>query len=558
MQHVFLIGLSGSGKSTAGRLLAERLGRPFIDTDALVERACGRRIAAIFAQEGEAYFRACERRALLEAVQTPEGAVVATGGGIVLDPQNRRLLAERGCSIFLTVAPETALERLRAQQEAALVDGRTPEERPLLAGADPLAALRGLLAERQELYAQAEVVCSTEGKTVEEVVRAMLASLIALGKLTGAAPLIRHVRVGQGYDAVVDWGGLGRLPQYLQRLELPPRLFLLSDQHVHALYVPALRRRLEQAGIVLCDYVVPAGEGSKSLEQLSAIYDWLVEQRAERREAIVALGGGVIGDLAGFAAATYLRGMPLVQVPTSLLAQVDAAIGGKTGVNHRRGKNLIGAFYQPRLVLADPATLLTLPPRERTEGWAEVAKYGMILDAELFALLEEHAATLRDCSPPPASLLTQIIARSIALKAGVVEEDEHEQGLRAILNYGHTLGHALENAAGYGEWLHGEAVALGMVAAAELACQAGLFPREQAERQKRLLAALGLPTVYHGSVSAQALLEAVQLDKKVAGKQVRWILPRRIGEVTLTTLPADLVHRVVTTLFAGDRSQVER
>ncbi|HEV2662500.1 MAG TPA: 3-dehydroquinate synthase family protein, partial [Ktedonobacteraceae bacterium] len=248
---------------------------------------------------------------------------------------------------------------------------------------------------------------------------------------------------------------------------------------------------------------------------------------------------------------TYLRGVPLIHVPTSLLAQVDSAIGGKTGVNHAQGKNLIGAFYHPRLVLADPATLLTLPTRERTEGWAEIVKYGIILDAELFAQLEAHADVLRTFSHPPVQLLCQIVARCIDLKAIVIEEDEREQGRRAILNYGHTVAHALENVSGYGEWLHGEAVSLGMVAAANLAREAGMFSAADVERQNALLAALGLPIAYHGAVRARDILAKIQLDKKVVGKRVRWIMPRSIGDVVVTPMPDELVQRVVTAFFAG-------
>jgi 3-dehydroquinate synthase len=297
-------------------------------------------------------------------------------------------------------------------------------------------------------------------------------------------------------------------------------------------------------------YTVPGGEASKSQNQLNAIYDWLIEQHAERNEAIIALGGGMIGDLAGYAAATYLRGVPLVQVPTSLLAQVDAAIGGKTGINHARGKNLIGAFYHPRLVLVDPATLLTLPARERTEGWAEVVKYAIILDTKLFAQLEEQAEILRDFSHPPAELLCQIIARCIALKASIIEEDEREQARRAILNYGHTVAHALENAAGYGALLHGEAVSLGMVVAATIAQQAGMFTKAGVTRQNKLLKALGLPIDYSGPVQAQDILAAIQLDKKVANKQVRWVMPQRIGQVIVTPMPGDVVQNVISSFFA--------
>ncbi|GHO91701.1 3-dehydroquinate synthase [Reticulibacter mediterranei] len=375
--------------------------------------------------------------------------------------------------------------------------------------------------------------------------------------LTGSgeqvAPIVRHVHAGEGYDAVVDWGGLGHLPQYLTQLGLPPRVFLFTDSNLQKLYASTIIAKLTQAGFEPQLYVVPAGEASKSQQQLSAIYDWLLEQKAERREAIIAFGGGVVGDMVGYAAATYLRGVPLIQVPTSLLAQVDAAIGGKTGINHPQGKNLIGAFYHPRLVLADPATLLTLPPRERTEGWAEVVKYGIILDAELFALLEEHVNVLSTFTHPPVALLSQIVARCIELKVRVIEEDEREQGRRAILNYGHTIGHALENVSGYGEWLHGEAVSLGMVAAAALAQAAGMFSADEVLRQNRLLKAFGLPVVYQGAVRAQDILAKIQLDKKVVGKRVRWVMPKRIGEVVVTPMTDELVSLVVTGFFAEKR-----
>ena len=306
---------------------------------------------------------------------------------------------------------------------------------------------------------------------------------------------------------------------------------------------------LEKAGFEPFIYTVPAGEASKSQEQVTAIYEWLIGHRAERREALIALGGGMIGDLVGYVAATYLRGVPLVQVPTSLLAQVDAAIGGKTGINHLKGKNLIGAFYHPRLVLADPALLFTLPERSRTEGWAEIVKYGIILDAELFVLLESHAEELRAFTRSSAALLCRIIARCIDLKVMVIEEDEREQGRRAILNYGHTVGHALENASGYGELLHGEAVSIGMVVAANMALESCLCSAAMVARQSALLVALGLPIKYDGSVRARALLSTMKLDKKVVGKRVQWIMPLHIGEVMITPMPDELVMRAVTTFF---------
>lgn len=548
MRNIFLSGLSGSGKSTVGRLLAQQLGRPLLDVDALVEEEYGERIPAIFAQHGEEYFRACESRALEQATRV-EGAIIATGGGIIVRPENRQLMATHGLRIWLQVSPQHALQRLQQQHEAAHACGMVPEVRPLLTGPDPRANLQRLLEQRADWYAEAEIICATEGKSVVQVVQELIAMVISRDRGSDVPPIIRHVNIGSGYDTVVDWGGLGRLASYLEQLHLPKRIFLIADSNLARLYGKAVLEQLRQAGYEPLLYTIPAGEASKSQQQLNALYDWLLEQHAERSEALIALGGGVTGDLVGFVAATYLRGVPLIQVPTSLLAQVDSAIGGKTGINHPRGKNLIGAFYHPRLVLADPATLLTLPPRERTEGWAEIVKYGIILDAELFAQLEEHAQTLRNFTHPPAALLCQIIARCIELKVDTIEQDERDQGQRAILNYGHTIGHAIENVAGYGEWLHGEAVSLGMVVAAMLAQQAGMFAQEDMMRQNALLEALGLPIAYHGSISVEAVLAATQLDKKVAGKRIRWIMPRRIGEVTVTQLPDELVQRVVTAFF---------
>ncbi|GAC1354260.1 MAG: hypothetical protein NVS4B11_28660 [Ktedonobacteraceae bacterium] len=552
MRHIFLIGLSGSGKSTVGRLLAQWLEVHFLDSDALIEAECGERISTIFAQRGEAYFRACESRVLANAVHMfNNGAVIATGGGAVLHEENRILMALHGVRVWLQAEPGIALERLQVQHAAALAQDIAPETRPLLAGSDPLTALHALADARASLYKEAEIVCDTAGKSAEQVAQEVIDMLMSSDTpWDKIAPIVRHVHIGDGYDVVVDWSGIDRLAQYLKQCSLPSRIFLFTDSNVSQFYSQAVLENLTEAGFDPQLYIVPAGEKSKSQQQLNAIYDWLLEQRAERREALIALGGGVIGDLVGYVAATYLRGVPLIQVPTSLLAQVDAAIGGKTGINHPRGKNLIGAFYHPRFVLVDPALLLTLPERERTEGWAEIVKYGIILDAKLFVQLEKYAEILRSPKHPPLSLICQIIARCIDLKVMIIEEDEHEQGRRAILNYGHTVAHALENVAGYGEWLHGEAVSLGMVAAAQLAYEANIFSAEDMKRQNTLLASLGLPIQYRGPVRAEDILTAMQLDKKIAGKQVRWIMPQCIGVVTVTTMPEALVQRIITTFFA--------
>jgi shikimate kinase/3-dehydroquinate synthase len=319
----------------------------------------------------------------------------------------------------------------------------------------------------------------------------------------------------------------------------------VSDDRVLPLHGETAKKAIAEAGFSVDSTVVPNGELSKSFETAVTIYDWLVEKRAERGDVVVALGGGVVGDLAGFVAATFLRGVPLVQVPTSLMAMVDSAIGGKVAVNHPRGKNLIGAFYQPRLVQADVEMVTTLPERELTSGWAEVVKHAMIRDPELLRLLEARRESLLRLD---RDIAVEVVARSAAIKAAVVSEDEKEQGLRTILNYGHTIAHGLEAATGYERFLHGEAVAIGMTGAAMIGQRLGLLSDAVVERQGRLLTALGLPTGCPG-VDEGAVLKAVELDKKIKKERIRWVLLDGVGEpVVRNDVPDEVVVGVVRDL----------
>ena len=325
----------------------------------------------------------------------------------------------------------------------------------------------------------------------------------------------RRVPLLAGPDALAD------LPAALAEAHFEGRLFVVADRVAADLHGQALHAVLDAAPLL----TISGAEADKTLAQAGLVWDWLIEQGAERRDALVAFGGGVVCDLVGFAAASYLRGIGLVNVPTTLLAQVDASVGGKTGVNHPRGKNLIGAFYQPLAVVADTRFLASLPRRAFAAGLAEVAKVGMVLDHDLFAAMERGAAGL---VPGAAEVLTPLIARAIELKAAVVERDEREQGNRMLLNYGHTVGHALEAAAGYGRLLHGEAVAVGMEAAANIACSMGVLDRGSADRQHALLVALGLPTCY-ADVPREHVRSRLSLDKKRAGQRQRWVLADCVG-----------------------------
>jgi 3-dehydroquinate synthase len=304
------------------------------------------------------------------------------------------------------------------------------------------------------------------------------------------------------------------------------RAALITDSNVASLYAHTARAAIEAAGFQITLIEIPAGESSKSFIMLGEIYDRLTTAQLDRSSAIFALGGGVVGDIAGFAAATYLRGLPLVQIPTTLVAQVDSALGGKTAINHQAAKNLIGAFYQPRLIVADTTTLATLPEREFREGLGEVIKYGAIMDAPFVAWLEQSMGAILDREP---SVVETMVERSLRHKAFVVANDEREGGLRKILNFGHTLGHALEASAGYGSYLHGEAVAIGMVAAARLSEQHAGLSTDEVIRLERLISAAGLPTEMPSGGRDENFLQALQLDKKRAGGGIQFVLLDRLG-----------------------------
>jgi 3-dehydroquinate synthase len=343
---------------------------------------------------------------------------------------------------------------------------------------------------------------------------------------------MRTVRValgGRSYSIRIGGGLIDGLGPDCARLALGRRCAIVSDTHVAPLLGDRAQRSLAAAGFDPVFITLPAGEKTKSLTHLAACYRQFAAHRLERRSFVVALGGGVVGDLAGFAAATYLRGLDFVQVPTTLLAQVDSSVGGKVGVNLPAGKNLVGAFHQPRLVLCDLDTLATLPPRELRAGLAEVIKYGIICDAALFRRLERDLDALLRIDPAP---LAAVVARCCQIKADVVGQDETETGRRAILNFGHTIGHALEAIAGYGRYLHGEAIAIGQTAAAALSVRLSGFPGADAGRIRRLFDRAGLPTTVRlAPAQVERLLAAMRLDKKVSGGEVRFVLARRIGEV---------------------------
>jgi 3-dehydroquinate synthase len=339
-----------------------------------------------------------------------------------------------------------------------------------------------------------------------------------------------HVHLGsRSYDILIAPQMLARLPEVLGSYGIRSRLFLIANTSVHRLYGEALLRKLRGAGFNTTEILIPDGEKYKTLQTLENIYTYLIAQGADRQSTVLALGGGVTGDVAGFAAATFHRGIPYIQIPTTLLAQVDSSVGGKTGVNHTLGKNLIGAFYQPHLVCVDTETLETLPGRELQSGLYEVLKYGLIYDAPFFEYLETH---LDEFSARVPEVVEEVISRCCEIKAEITSLDETEANLRRILNFGHTLGHAVEAAAGYSGITHGEAVGYGMIAATLLSEHKGYLDRPTGERVVRLICRLGpLPDV--GSLSEESILEAMARDKKRKHDRIHFVLLKQIGQTTI-------------------------
>ena len=525
--RIYLIGFSGAGKSAVGRSTARLLGWRFEDADERIVERAGKPVERVFAEDGEPAFRELERAIIAEFARE-EHVVVSTGAGSVMHDQSLGGMLSSGLVVALEARPETVYRRL---SHIAELDGAEAMTRPMLQSDDPLGRIESLKRERQWAYAHAHWTVHTDDLTIEQAALEVVRAWRRLGAPSAwedDPELAATVRLEQGaYPVFVGWDTLeDQLGRRLAQMGLSGRAFIVCDSNVVHPYGRAAQRSLHAAGIEMGMFTFPAGEASKNLATATVLYEWLAERRAERRDAIVAVGGGVVGDLAGYVAATFLRGIRVVQAPTSLTAMVDSSIGGKTGVDLPVAKNMVGAFHHPAMVLTDVSALRTLPERALREGWAEAVKHGLALEAGLVDLYEEHADALQSLDP---ELTTRAVAWNAAVKARMVSADEREMsGLRQLLNYGHTIGHGLEAAAGYDAYLHGEAVAIGMTGAARLGMLEGVTPPELVERQASLIARFGLPSAYMG-VGPEAILEAMSRDKKTTAGQISWVLLDGVG-----------------------------
>lgn len=499
IMNIFLYGPSGTGKSTIGKLLAESLKLPFIDLDHVIETRAGISIPQIMEEQGESAFRDMETAALksVSHLSTGEGvgvreSVVALGGGTLLREENRAFVENNGKVVLLMAELETLLARLETE----------PNKRPLLAG-NLREKLSSLLAERRKHYASFTNQLHVDGKSTEQIAHELQ---VTLGR--------HHPSAMGEYDVIV-----GQVPNLTHFPIQSP--IIVTDENVAKFHLEKINNFLPDAKSV----VIPAGEEHKNLETISRLWKAFLVNGLDRRSTVIALGGGVIGDMTGFAASTYMRGIDWIAIPTTLLSMVDASLGGKTGFDLPEGKNLIGSFHPPKLVLADPSLLHTLPERELRSGMAEVVKHGVISDPELFAMCNRGMDWVK-------SNLEDVVKRAMAVKIKIIEADPYEKGFRAALNLGHTVGHAVELVSKF-NLRHGEAIAIGTVVEARYAARVGLAGQSTVEAIESTLSKLGLPTQIPDGMSRDEIIRSMRVDKKKNAKSIRFALPVEIGKVEL-------------------------
>ena len=553
-QNIFLVGLMGAGKTTVGKVLAKRLGLKFIDSDQEIEARTGATISWIFEIEGEKSFRDREVETIAE-LASQQGIVLATGGGSVIRSEAREVLKKCGIVIYLRASVGNILKRTQHDKS-----------RPLLQTKNRRAKLEALSREREPMYQEvADIVVDTGRPNVHAMVQFIINQIKKFQKKNGIDRQKRSsihspkkgnlsMQLSTTQQLKVDLGersypieigpGLLENQTLIAKTVKGQRVAIITNDVVAPLYLNRLTHTFKSLNKEVISLILPDGEKEKNWASLMKIFDFLMSNKCDRKMTLVALGGGVIGDMTGYAAASFMRGVPFVQVPTTLLSEVDSSVGGKTGINHPLGKNMIGAFYQPEAVIADTSTLNSLPDTELSAGMAEVIKYGCIVDADFFSWLEQNTEKLLKRDPVA---LAYAIKRSCEIKAEVVHQDEKESsGVRAILNFGHTFAHAIEAGMGYGAWLHGEAVGCGMIMAADLSVRMGLLNPVTANRIRELVKKSRLPE-YAPNMEIERWVDLMRVDKKNVNGEIQFVLLKKLGETVITKAPQELLFETLKT-----------
>jgi 3-dehydroquinate synthase len=526
---IYLTGFMGSGKTTVGKILAKKLGFDFIDTDELIVKKAKKSIPRIFKEDGEKKFRKTETQIVksIGAIRRLpiNNTVVSLGGGAILEEENLEIILKSGRLVHLHISPEEVWKRLKNDKRRPLLTSKKKK----LSKRNLLRRINWLIEIRKRYYEYSEFSINTTGKSPEKIA----------DEITEKIFKIETVKVSpknKTYPVYLGAGILEGFGEIYFKNKLGKKCVVITNKIVDKLHGKVLYKSLENNSINYEKIIIQDGEKYKNIETANKIYTQMLKLKCDRNTTVLAFGGGVIEDLAGFIASTFMRGVPLVHIPTTLLAQVDSSIGGKVGVNHKLAKNIIGAFYQPEFVFIDTELLRTLPKREFINGLGEVIKYGIIKDKKFFEFIENNLYELLNLN---SKILKPIIKKCCEIKAEIVRKDEKEAKLRMILNFGHTVGHALETITNYNKYKHGEAVMFGMITAGKIAVKLGYLDLKEFERIEKLIKRIN-PIVdiiqkssLHTKTQINKLLKTIALDKKVKNGKIRFILPLKIGEVRI-------------------------
>ena len=524
-KFIVLTGMMGAGKTTIGSKIASRLGFYFIDSDQEIEDLQQQSVANIFKNKGEKYFRQVEREVVKGILSRDENIVLSLGGGAFMDDEIRDLIKKCAISVWLYANIDTLLHRTSSKNT-----------RPLLSNVDKRLALADLTIKRNPIYKTADIHMDTGKENYDLITKDLIVKINEFSFEDRAEQKLSREIVSlnlqdKSYDIVIGNGVVGEVGAQINKIKTYSKIIVLTDQNVAKLHLQTLGDQLKKLPVEVKNIIVPAGEKAKSFSNLENVLEQILEIGVDRNSLLIALGGGVVGDLCGFVASILLRGVDFIQMPTTLLAAVDSSVGGKTAINSQFGKNLIGSFYQPKLVLCDLDFLDTLPERDYISGYAEVVKYGFIQDKNFFYYLDKNLQKIKNRNK---EVLQKIIVRSCQIKAEIVGLDERENNLRAILNFGHTFGHVFETETGYSDQLfHGEAVAIGMVLAAKMSINLNLLDKNLLPVIVDHLQKIGLPTSPKSIKkfwNIDHLVGRLYKDKKVDGKKLTFVLLEDIGK----------------------------